>query len=51
MLCVIRNKHDFVTKQRMLGVKKIKQLKFVIHTKADSATKQRMLGGKIFDQN
>ena len=51
MLCVIRNKHDFVTKQRMLGVKKIKQLKFVIHIKADSATKQRMLGGKIFDQN
>ena len=49
--CVIRDKDNFVTKQRMLGVKKIKQLKFVIHNKADSATKQRMLGGKIFDQN
>ena len=49
--CLIRDKDNFATKQRMLGVKKIKQLKFVIHNKADSATKQRMLGGKIFDQN
>ena len=41
----------FVTKQHMLGVKKIKQLKRVISHKADFATKQRMLGVKIFVQN
>ena len=48
---VIRDKHNFATKQSMLGVKKIKQLKSVIRDKADFATKQRMLGVKIFVQN
>ena len=49
--CEIRDKDNFVTKQCMLGVKKIKQLKRVIRDKADFATKQRMLGVKIFVQN
>ena len=48
---VIRDKDNFVTKQRMLGVKKIKQLKRVIRVKADFATKQRMLGVNIFVHN
>ena len=47
----IRDKDNFATKQRMLGVKKIKQLKRVILDKADFATKQRMLGVKIFVHN
>merc|ERR1712218_454296 len=46
--CVIRDKDNFVTKQHMLGVKKIKQLKRIIRDKADFATKQRMLGGQDF---
>jgi len=49
--CVICDKDNFATKQCMLGVKKIKQLKRVIREKADFATKQRMLGVKIFVHN
>ena len=49
--CEIRDKDNFATKQCMLGVKKIKQLKRVIRDKADFATKQRMLGVKIFVHN
>ena len=49
--CEICDTDNFATKQCMLGVKKIKQLKRVIRDKADFATKQRMLGVKIFVQN